>query len=388
MPRRNPPVRILYLATGVFDKGGISRYSRYQIRALRDLYGPDAIRVLSLWSRSPNDFEEPFAAHYVGHGASTPSKVLYSVVAARNAVAWRPAIIWSNHIHFLPVTLQLAPLAGYARTIVNIYGLELWSGREEQHRRNLPRTTHVISDCHFSADYAQKSCGLNPARLSIIWDCVDVERFAPRPRRLDLLARYGVPAGPERRYLMTLGRLGRGALHKGYDRLLDAMATWRGDDRMILLIAGDGDQRSRLEARVRDEGLAGRVFFLGNVVESELVDIYNLCDVFTLVSDRGVGRGEGIPLTPLEAAACGKPILVGNEDGSQEAVIEGQNGFILSPRDPETYRHRAEQLLLDDELRAQMGAAARRRIETEFSYTGFRAKTGKVADMVGRPNFG
>ena len=54
------------------------------------------------------------------------------------------------------------------------------------------------------------------------------------------------------------------------------------------------------------------------VHEDDLPKFYRASRIFTLVSDRGKGRGEGIPLTPLEAMACGSPIIVGNQDGSQE----------------------------------------------------------------------
>src|SRR5262249_52040550 len=83
---------------------------------------------------------------------------------------------------------------------------------------------------------------------------------------------------------------------------------------------------------------------------------------------------EGIPLTPLEAAACGCPILVGTHDGSQEAVVEGQNGYRLDPYDIDTHAERIAALVLDDELRARLGRAAVRRIEAEFTYPGFLAK--------------
>ena len=127
-------------------------------------------------------------------------------------------------------------------------------------------------------------------------------------------------------------------------------------------------------------GLERKAIFLGSVPEAMLPDVYNLGDMFSLVSERGQGKGEGVPLTPLEAAACGKPIIVGNEDGSQEAVIEGENGRIISPRDPDAMREAIATILLDDENRKRMGLAARARIEAEFSYEGFRNKTGRLLD--------
>ncbi len=131
-------------------------------------------------------------------------------------------------------------------------------------------------------------------------------------------------------------------------------------------------------------GLEHKAFFLGSVPEAMLPDVYNLGDMFSLVSERGQGMGEGVPLTPLEAAACGKPIIVGNEDGSQEAVIDGENGRIISPRDPAAMRDAIATILLDDDNRRRMGLAARARIEAEFSYEGFRSKTARLLDDLTR----
>jgi phosphatidylinositol alpha-1,6-mannosyltransferase len=168
--------------------------------------------------------------------------------------------------------------------------------------------------------------------------------------------------------------------YKGYDRLLDALAAFKENPNVIGIFAGDGGDRERLQRRAREMGLERKAVFLGSVPEAMLPDVYNLGDMFSLVSERGQGKGEGVPLTPLEAAACGKPIIVGNEDGSQEAVIDGENGRIISPRDPAAMRDAIATILLNDENRRRMGLAARARIEAEFSYEGFRSKTGRLLD--------
>jgi phosphatidylinositol alpha-1,6-mannosyltransferase len=177
--------------------------------------------------------------------------------------------------------------------------------------------------------------------------------------------------------------------YKGYDRLLDTLAAFKENPNVIGIFAGDGGDRERLHRRAREMGLERKAFFIGSIPEAMLCDIYNLGDVFSLVSERGQGKGEGVPLTPLEAAACGKPIIVGNEDGSQEAVIDGENGCIVSPRDPGAMRDALTTILLDDENRKRMGLAARARIESEFSYEGFRNKTALlVDDLTKRENRG
>jgi phosphatidylinositol alpha-1,6-mannosyltransferase len=123
------------------------------------------------------------------------------------------------------------------------------------------------------------------------------------------------------------------------------------------------------------------VFFTGFLHEEDLPDVYRSAHLFSLVSDRGFGRGEGIPLTPLEAAAVGVPILVGNQDGSQEAVVEGINGFILDPFDIPKNAEAIVTLMKNGALRGKMGRAARERIEKEFAYPKF---VQKHRELLGR----
>jgi len=376
-------IMILFLATGVFDKGGISRYSRYQIQVLRDLLGEKRVVVFSLLGPDANSFEESFAVHYHSNGTSWYNKLAFTQAVVQNCILHKPDVIWCAHLHLLPLGLILRWLMPRSKVLVNVYGLELWSGRQWLHRKTLPLADLTISDCHFSAGFAIDHYSVAPERVRVLWDCVDTRRFSPRPRRLDLLRSFGIPVGDRYRYILTLGRMDVGSRHKGYDRLIDTMGTLQDHHEFIAIFAGDGNDRPRLEQRVREAGLSKRAFFLGSVPETLLVDVYNLCDLFVLVSDRGYGRGEGIPLTPLEAAACGKPIIVGNEDGSQEAVIDGVNGRVISPRDPGALREALIEILTDDKLREGMGQAARARIEAEFSYESFREKTAWILHELG-----
>jgi phosphatidyl-myo-inositol dimannoside synthase len=375
--RSNTPIKIVYLAVGVFDKGGISRYCRFQIRALRELVGEQNVRVLSLLSPGENDFEEPFEADYCGGGFGPKSEASF-FFRGMSEVADSPRVIWSSHVRFVPNGLMLRLLTG-APFAVNVYGRELWGGKLQWlHKKILRRADLVISDCHFSADFVTCDYAVARAKLQVVWDCVDLEKFRPRPRNAELMRRFGIPNDAGKRYVLTLGRIEKRSRYKGYDRLIDAVAALRDYPSIILLFAGAGDDLERLRQRTRAEGLEDRAFFLGSVPEDSLCEIYNLCDVFALVSDRGHGRGEGVPLAPLEAAACGKPIIVGDEDGSREAVVQGENGFIVSPRDPSALRQVLTDLLLRDEMRKAMGHAARLRIERYFGYETFREKTRRA----------
>ena len=367
-------MRILYLTPGCFDKGGISRYSRYQIEALRENCGEKNIRTLSLFGPDRDSFETPFKVDWYAGGISLVQKVSFAAKVIQFALAQRPDLLWTAHVSFSALVRMAAALVG-AKTVANEYGLEAWSDLGRDAAWGLKGMTEVVSDCHFTAKWMEDAGKRPKESIHVVWDCVDIERFSPRPPPLTALKKYGIPDPTTGVNILSLGRLGREAAHKGYDRLLEAFSRiTKPAPTARLIFAGKGDLASELANRAKALELEGRVFFTGMVHEDDLADVYRSAHIFSLVSDRGEGRGEGIPLTPLEAAACGVPILVGNQDGSQEAVVEGINGHILDPFDLDAHADKLLYLVHDPETRKRMGRAARKRIEDEFAYPIFREK--------------
>lgn len=375
------PETILYLATDFFLKGGIQRYSRAQVKAIREIVGERQTTVLSVHSPGERSFEEPFRTDYSGGGTALPHRIKYALTAVRYALIGAYDMVWANHISLLPLAVFLSRVFHIPHVVLNIYGLEMWSGLRWYERAVLRYATKIISDCHFTANYVETEFAILPEQVTVIWDPVDTQKFVPMDSAPWILPRYGVDYNPDNTYLMTLGRISVGSRHKGYDRMLDIMKQIERDD-IVYLIVGDGDDRMRLEQRVIDEGLSGRVFFLGSIPEKDLVAVYNAADIFVLVSDRGKGRGEGVPLTPLEAASCGKPIIVGNEDGSAESVIDGENGYVVSPRNRQELYERILTLVEKPAMRKAMGVKARTYIMANFSYATFYKKIQSVIDSI------
>jgi phosphatidylinositol alpha-1,6-mannosyltransferase len=370
---------ILYLTPGCFDKGGISRYGRYQVTALRELFGAHAVRVHSLRAPRPGDLETPFRVEWTAggrdphRGASVAQKLLFAGRTAAEVMRLRPGVVLSAHVNLGGLAVALARAIG-ARSVLNVYGLEVWSGLRRDAAWGLAAADLVIADCHFTAQYVREARLRSPdAAIEVVWDCVDTARFRPGPPRSEVVARLGLP-DPERQVVvLTLGRMVAAAAHKGYDRLLEAFrrAAPRAPA-LRLVFAGDGELAAALRARAAAAGVADRVVFTGAIHEDDLADVYRACHVFSLVTDRGRGRGEGIPLTPLEAAACGKAILVGNQDGSREAAVDGESGFVLDPFDVGAHAERLVRLANDAALRARLGAAALARVREHHDYAVFR----------------
>lgn len=368
-------MKILYLTPGCFDKGGISRYNRFQIQAFREIIGESSIKVYSLRHKKPGDFEEDIEVAWQARTDShLANKIEFALRAARDAISWRPDVIWVAHVYMSGIALMLGKLVG-AKVVLNAYGLEIWSGLSKFREMGLKGASEVVSDCHFTAGYLERN-GFRPkGSVHVIWDTVDVSRFRPGQPDQAVAGKYGIPSPEAHVNLMTLGRIARIADHKGYRRLLQAFAlAAREVDALRLIYAGSGDMVETLRAQANEMGLSSRVHFTGSINDADLPDVYRCAHLFALISDRGKGRGEGVPVTPLEAASCGIPILVGNQDGSPEAVEEGVDGYVLDSFDIEAHARAIVKLAGDAELREKMGKAASKKVRYGFSYPVFREK--------------
>ncbi len=367
-------MKVLYLTPGCFDKGGISRYSRYQILALRRLFDSRQVRVLSLLGPMPGDFETPFSIYWHGTGNGLWQKLTLIIQLVRQLMFWRPDVLHVAHVNFSGVAFLLGRVFGVRQIVLNVYGLEVWSGLTWDAALGLRKVDSIISDCHFTAQYLIDEGWRVKEDITVIWDCVDLDQFQPRPENwARIQEQYELPDRDEHFIIMTLGRLA--FADKGYDRLIRVFAkVITQHPKARLVIGGKGNMRKHLEQLIAAENLGPYVTFTGMVPDEDLASLYSYAHLFSLVSDRGKGRGEGIPLTPLEAMACHVPIIVGNHDGSQEAVIDDLNGTIVDPFDLEAHSNAIIELITSSSLQQSKAYAARQIAKGTFSFELFTKK--------------
>lgn len=370
--------RVLYITPGCFDKGGISRYNRYQIRGLREHFGAANVRVISLHGPAPDSFEEPMHVEWHGSAYSLGDKVRFVRAILSHIVGWRPHVVLIGHVNFAGLIEVLSRLFGF-RTILNVYGIEIWSGLPRFSRWGLEHADRIISDCHNTADYALTHFRVR-GRIEVIWDCVDLEKFRHDESRFDeIRERYGLPDRSSSVCVLTLGRISVDARYKGYERLLDVAARVIASGRPVRFIfAGAGDLVESLRSQAQALGIADAVTFAGSVREQDMGALYSYAHIFSLVTESGHGMGEGIPLTPLEAMACRTPIIVGNQDGSREAVMNEENGFVIDPGDLD--RHAAIICQWTDfpDERNKAGDGAARLAHRFFAFDAFKEKHAEL----------
>jgi glycosyltransferase involved in cell wall biosynthesis len=210
--------------------------------------------------------------------------------------------------------------------------------------------------------------GVRRDRIVILADTVDGEVFRILPERDG-----GRPPGPPR--LLTVGRLASSERYKGVERVLNVLPQVRQRrPGTTYIVAGDGDDRPRLQRLAREMGIADGVRFAGLVPDADLPRLYGDADVFVMPSTK-----EGFGIVFLEALACGTPVIAGNRDGSVDAVLDGRLGRAVDPYDPEALE-RAIETELDAAAAAHPGDARRRReaMLDVYGYDRFRANLRKV----------
>jgi glycosyltransferase involved in cell wall biosynthesis len=196
--------------------------------------------------------------------------------------------------------------------------------------------------------------GVLPERLRLVYEGVPDRAAAPGgPEALEAL---GVPAG-----VPVIGNVAALTDHKDHATLVEALFLLRPlFPEARLVIAGEGELRSSLEALVRERGVSDRVVFAG--FRNDLDRLLPAFSVFCLSS-----RLEGLGTSLLDAMAFGLPVVATAAGGIPEAVLDRVTGRVAAPRDPAALAEALADVLGDEERRRAYGAAGRRRYLERFT---------------------
>lgn len=174
-------------------------------------------------------------------------------------------------------------------------------------------------------------------------------------------------AQPDRRFLITVGRVGE---RKGQDLVVRALAGLLGQhpDLHYVLI-GLPAAKERIESLAAELGVGHRVHVLGRQAAHSVRAYLSAADVFVMPSRHTEdGDFEGFGIAVVEAALCGLPAVVAGDSGLAEAVDSGETGLVVPPEDVPALTAALESLLADEEKRRRMGEQARERALAEKTW--------------------
>ena len=365
-------MRLLTLVTDAYGGlGGIAKFNRDLLAALCS--HPAVSEVVAL----PRvESAEPFSKDAFPTGlryrSETAGEKGHYALAVMKALATEGGFdgVVCGHLNLLPLGALAARLKR-APLLLIIHGIDAWeppSGgvMARLARRALPSVDAFVAVSGVTKERFLGWSGLLEETGYVVANCIDASGFGPGSKRPDLLARYGLEG---RTILFTLGRMSAAERYKGFDEVLEVLPAVAADvPDIAYLIAGDGDDRARLEQKAADLGVADRVVFAGYVPETEKADHYRLADAFVMP-----GRGEGFGIVYLEALACGVPVVASALDASREAVRDGLLGQVVDPDDA-------------DEIRVGILAAlvADREVPEGLAYFSFEQFKGRWHRVVNR----
>jgi phosphatidyl-myo-inositol dimannoside synthase len=266
--------------------------------------------------------------------------------------------------------------AGARRVVAITHGHEVWWARVPGTRQLLRRIGDSVDVLTYISGWCrdQIARGLSPAGRSHqqrLAPGVDSARFFPGCGGEQVRAERGLQGVP---LVVCAARL---VARKGQDQLI---AAWPAVQRAVpgakLLIVGDGKYRSALDMQVARLGLQDAVTFTGPVTWADIPPYFDAADVFAMPSRTRLAglEPEGLGIVFLEAAACGKPVIVGRSGGAPDAVDDGVTGYVVDPTSPDEIAARVVELLTDPDKARAMGEAGRIRAQADWQWDDIAAR--------------
>jgi glycosyltransferase involved in cell wall biosynthesis len=268
---------------------------------------------------------------------------------------FKPDIV---HAHYATSYGLLGSLSGFYPFVLSVWGSDVFSFplKSPIHKMilkyNLKKADKILSTSHVMAIetklYTEKEIEVTPFGI-------DMQQFKP----MDIKSLFdkddiiiGTVKTLEEKYgIEYLIRAFKIVSNKYYNLPLK------------LLIVGGGSLEKHLKKLSKELNIENKTVFTGKVPFIDVPKYHNMLSVFVSVSN-----SESFGVAIIEASSCGKPVVVSNVGGLPEVVEDGITGIVVPPRDPDMTAQAIERLVVDRNLRTQMGNAGRERVRRLYNW--------------------
>jgi glycosyltransferase involved in cell wall biosynthesis len=259
------------------------------------------------------------------------------------------------HAHYATSYGTLGALTGFHPYIISVWGTDVFNFPQISwlHKQilkyNFFKADRILSTSQImarqTAKYTRKKIDITPFGI-------DLNVFKPdRKLKADSSIYIGIVKSLENKY-------GIDYLIKAFKIIVDKHSQLS----VRLLIVGGGSQETKLKNLTEQLQISNKTIFTGLVKYDEVVSYHNKLTITVFPS-----LEESFGVAVLEASACEKPVIVSNVGGLPEVVLNGETGIIVEPKDPEKLAVEIEKLLLNEDLRTEMGKKGREFVKAHYN---------------------
>jgi len=359
-------IRVLQVIA-TLDPAGAERQMTHLCRRLDRREFRVAVCCLTRGGPLENDLRQAeVPVHILNKRGRWDLRVLWKLFRVIRKV--RPDIVHT----WLPTANTLGRTAALlARTPVLIASeraADIWKGslRRLADRLLAPGTDAIITNADAVKRFLTQRIGLPANKVSIVRNGIDLNEFSK-------IVETGPSAPlPESDGVFVIGAVGRLEPQKGITYLIEAFAQLKIESPALQLwIVGSGPEAPSLRRQAQAGGEADRIHFLGT--RQDVPALMSRFDLFVLPS-----LWEGLPNVALEAMAARRAVVATAVDGTPEAVIAGETGLLVPPKDPQGLARAMETLIENSDQRKAYGEAGRQRVERVFGMDRMVAETADI----------
>jgi len=247
----------------------------------------------------------------------------FAIVQSHERIAGLPLYRAGDGVHaeYLAQRSRVLPAWRRAQLAVDPYHRYLLAAERRMFRH--PALRAVICNSEMVRDEIRERFGVDEARLHLVRNGVDLQRFCPASREQRAAARDRFTLEPD---IPVFAFVGSGFERKGLAGAIRALAQLDANRHALLLVAGSDRRAARYAALADRLGVGARVRFLGGV--DDVRPVLWAADAFVLPT-----LYDPFPNAALEALACGLPTLTSTKSGAAEVVRDGVNGFVCDALD-------------------------------------------------------
>ncbi len=271
----------------------------------------------------------------------------------------------------VPVMLEVNAPVAFERTAYENLQLRFPSLARRYERHICNAADHVLVVSTPLKRHLVEQLGVDPGHITVLPNGANPDSFRTDVDGSEVRARHGLDSA------VVVGFVGILRPWHGVDLLIEAVARLRDKHPALrLLIVGDGPIEADLKRLALQRGLADAAAFTGRIAHADIPSHVAAMDV--AVSPRATFYAS--PMKVLEYMALAKPTVAPAMDNLRDLIADGEDGLLFEPESVDSLAMQLDMLIGNAELRSRIGAAARRRIETERNWT---AIARQVTDLAG-----